>query len=389
MIFFVTVLGIVLSILIFINRAQPFGPNFYFALFFFCHSFFAVTSFAFLSEGFRLFIANIYPYSVILNMAAGPLMYIYFLSVFKPEFKFKKYHLLHFIPSVLFFLNGSPYIFMDAALKNRMIDEFLTNPAIVFKLPTLVFPYLFHVIFRVGQSFIYLLLAFQLFFTSFKNNQFKFQNVQGYHYSYYCLSFFFAFGYYGISIYAGIKINPANNLFSSQPEYINSLVASPRFLNALFILTALFHPKLVFEKYFHEQSRKTNQSARKPNHANESDGQKYDLDEIERLFSEYMLSKPCLEMGFSLNSISDGTKLPVHQISYFIKQRYNQSFNDWKNELRIKHAIELIDSGEAKQLTLESISMQCGYRSRANFVDAFKKVTGKTPSEYLAKHNKS
>jgi AraC-like DNA-binding protein len=278
---------------------------------------------------------------------------------------------------------------MDSELKNRLINEFTTNPATVFKLPTLIFPYIFHVIFRVVQSFIYLLLAFRLFINSFKRNKFKFKNDQGYHYSYYCLSFLFAFGYYGTSIYAGLNINPSNTLFASQPGYINSLIASPRLLNALFILTALFHPRLVFEKYFVIQKGKPNQSTRNSNTSNETDGQKYDLDEIERLFTEYMLSKPYLKMGFSLNSISDGTKLPVHQISYFIKQRYNQNFNDWKNELRINHAVELIESGEAMHLTLESISMQCGYRSRANFVDAFKKMKGMPPSEFLAKFNKA
>jgi AraC-like DNA-binding protein len=389
LIFFVTVLGIVLSFLIFINRAERFGPNFYFALFFFSHSFFAVTSFAFLSEGYRVFIANIYPYSIILNMASGPFLYIYFKAVFKPNYKFKKVYLLHFLPSLLFFINGFPYLFMDSELKNRLINEFTTNPATVFKLPTLIFPYIFHVIFRVVQSFIYLLLAFRLFINSFKRNKFKFKNDQGYHYSYYCLSFLFAFGYYGTSIYAGLNINPSNTLFASQPGYINSLIASPRLLNALFILTALFHPRLVFEKYFVIQKGKPNQSTRNSNTSNETDGQKYDLDEIERLFTEYMLSKPYLKMGFSLNSISDGTKLPVHQISYFIKQRYNQNFNDWKNELRINHAVELIESGEAMHLTLESISMQCGYRSRANFVDAFKKMKGMPPSEFLAKFNKA
>jgi AraC-like DNA-binding protein len=86
--------------------------------------------------------------------------------------------------------------------------------------------------------------------------------------------------------------------------------------------------------------------------------------------------------------ISNGTKLPVHQISYYIKHQYDLTFIEWKNEQRIKHAVELINAGHADQLTLESISLQCGYLSRANFVEAFKKVMGLTPSEFLANHNK-
>jgi len=389
LIFFVTVLGIVLSFLIFINRAERFGPNLFLALFIFCHSFFAVTSFAFLSEGFRYIISYVYPYSVILNMAAGPLMYFYFASVFKPSFKFTRWHLLHFIPSIFFFLNGSPFIYMDPIAKERLIEEFLTSPAIAFRLPTLFFPYYYHVIFRMLSAFIYLLFAFRLFFNSFKSNKFRINNESGYHYGYYCLSFLFAFGFYSMTIYVGVNLNPADNTIINDPVAINSLVSSPRVLNALFILTALFHPKLVFEKYFIEQAKKSSKISRNPGLPSDPEASKYDLDEIERVFTEYMLTKPCLEMGFSLNCMSDGMKLPVHQISYFIKQRYNQNFNDWKNEIRINHAVELIESGEAKHLTLESISMQCGYRSRANFVDAFKKMKGMPPSEFLAKFNKA
>ncbi len=389
MIFFVTVLGIVLSVLIFINRAERFGPNFYFALFIFCHSFFAITSFAILSEGFRWFVAHIYPYSVLLNMAAGPFMYIYFQSVFKPDFKFNKYHLLYFIPSVLFFINSAPFIFMDPVAKDQFIDQFMADPDVAFRLPTLVYPYFAHVLFRMTQSFIYLLLSFRLFFISFKANQFRIQNVHGYHYGYYCFCFLFGFGFYSMTIYVGIHLNPENQYLFSDPFEMNNLIASPRILNALFITTALFHPKLVFEKYFTDKSKYSIPTVRKPNLPVELENQKYDLAEIEKLFNEFIENKPFLEMGFSLNAMSDGTKLPVHQISYYIKHHYDLSFNEWKNEQRIKHAIQLIDEGLAQQLTLESISMQCGYRSRANFVEAFKKVMGMPPSEYLLHHKKN
>ena len=129
MILFVTILGIVLSILIFLNRAERYGPNFYFALFVFCHSFFAVTSFALLSSEFSWLVTKVYPFSILMNMAAGPLMYLYFASVFQPNFKFNKYYLLHFLPSLLFFINATPYLFMDAHDKKEFINSFLNNPS--------------------------------------------------------------------------------------------------------------------------------------------------------------------------------------------------------------------------------------------------------------------
>lgn len=388
MIFFVTILGIVLSILIFLNRAERFGSNFYLALFIFCHSFFAITSFAFLSSEFRWIVTKVYPFSVLMNMSAGPFLYFYFASVFQTNFKFSKKHLFHFVPSVLFFINASPYLFMGEAEKNTFVNSFLNNHSIGFNVPTLLVPYYFHVIFRITQTFVYLLISFRMFFKSFQSNQFRIRNAQGYHYGYYCLCFLFGFGFYGMFIYVGININPSNSTYFGSVGGMNTLIASPRFFNALFILTALFYPKLVFEKYFIEKSKPEFRSLRKKNPTLDPEAAKYDLVEIDRLFTEYIETKPYLSAGFSLNMISDGTKLPVHQISYYIKHQYDLTFNEWKNEQRIMHAVELINAGHADQLTLESISLQCGYLSRANFVEAFKKVMGLTPSEFLANHNK-
>jgi hypothetical protein len=173
MIFFVTILGIVLSILIFLNRAERFGSNFYLALFIFCHSFFAITSFAFLSSEFRWLVTRVYPFSVLMNMSAGPFLYLYFASVFQPNFKFRKKYLFHFLPSVLFFINASPYLFMGEAEKNAFINAFLNDHSIAFNVPTLLVPYYFHVVFRMTQSCVFFLIIFPFFFYSFIYKKFS------------------------------------------------------------------------------------------------------------------------------------------------------------------------------------------------------------------------
>jgi AraC-like DNA-binding protein len=229
------------------------------------------------------------------------------------------------------------------------------------------------------------MLAIVLFYKRFKLNDFKFSNNQKIPFGYLALFLLFFLIHFLTTLIIGIRLNPHYDDLLNHMDDLDILLVSSRTSFTMFILVSLFHPKLVFEKYFNDQPK----IVRKSSVNTDSDSQKYDLNEIDKIFAEFIISKPYLEMGFSLNSISDGTKLPVHQISYFIKQRYNQNFNDWKNELRINHAVELIESGEAMHLTLESISMQCGYRSRANFVDAFKKMKGMPPSEFLAKFNKA
>lgn len=385
MILFVTILGFVLAALVYINRSEKIGSNFFLALFIFFNSFYSVISFSFISNEFRWLITKIYPFVIIPNMSAGPLLFLYFQSVFTPDFKFKRIHLLHFLPALLFFINGIDYLFWDPARKEILVQTFLKDTHAVFSMPTLLVPYYWHVIFRMTQTFVYVMASFFLFFRSIQSNGFRFKNDQDIPYGYYSFFLLFFFGHFLTTLVIGIRVNPRyDNLLGNSSE-LEFLLTSSRTFFTLFIFTTLFNPKIVFEKYFDTKTKKASRRAKieldfeSSNH----DSTKYDLPEIDRLFTGYMVDKPYLQPGFSLSTVSDEIKIPIHQISYYIKNRYDLTFNEWKNEVRVHHAMSMINDGQADNLTLESISIQCGYRSRANFVDAFKKVLNQTPSEYL------
>ena len=97
----------------------------------------------------------------------------------------------------------------------------------------------------------------------------------------------------------------------------------------------------------------------------------------------YFYNKPYLQPGFNFSSITADTDIPYHKISSYFTEYLGENFNDWKNDKRIDYAIDLINHGRAKNCTLESIAFSCGFLSRSNFVNAFKKKLGITPSEYL------
>ena len=388
MIFFVTILGFVLAALIYINRSEKIGSNLFLALFIFFNSFYSVTSFSFISNEFRWIITKLYPFVIIPNMSAGPLLFLYFQSVFIPDFKFKRVHLLHFLPAVLFFINGVDYLFWDTTQKEILVQTFLKDSHAVFSMPTLFVPYYWHVIFRMTQTFVYVMASLYMFFRSFKSNEFKFNNDKDIPYGYYSFFLLFFLGHFLTTLVIGIRVNPRfDNLLGNTRE-LEILITSSRTFFTLFIFTTLFNPKVVFEKYFDTKTKKANRRTKMELAFETSnfESTKYDLLEIDRVFSEYLEDKPYLQPGFSLSTVSDEIKTPIHQISYYIKNRYDLTFNEWKNEVRVHHAMSMINDGLADNLTLESISIQCGYRSRANFVDAFKKVLNQTPSEYLAQH---
>ena len=81
--------------------------------------------------------------------------------------------------------------------------------------------------------------------------------------------------------------------------------------------------------------------------------------------------------------ITKDTNIPYHQLTNYFNNYLGINFNDWKNNARIEFALDLLNNGRAKSLTLESIGYSCGFLSRSNFVNSFRKKVGMTPSEYV------
>ena len=62
------------------------------------------------------------------------------------------------------------------------------------------------------------------------------------------------------------------------------------------------------------------------------------------------------------------------------------NFNDFVNEKRAEAVIEKLKNGEHISNTLLSIALDCGFNSKTTFNRAFKKHTGITPKQFIAKH---
>jgi AraC-like DNA-binding protein len=94
--------------------------------------------------------------------------------------------------------------------------------------------------------------------------------------------------------------------------------------------------------------------------------------------------QPFLMEDCNLFYFSKITNLPPHHLSYYFKEIRKQSFNDFKNEWRVKHAKRLILDGKHNELTLEAVGMLSGFTSRNTFFRSFRKFEGITPGEFAA-----
>ena len=94
----------------------------------------------------------------------------------------------------------------------------------------------------------------------------------------------------------------------------------------------------------------------------------------DRIYEDPELSLPELAQKMGTN---------VTVLSRVVNQGFGMNFNDFINLHRVRSVQALLRKGEHGRQTLLGIAFECGFNSKATFNRAFKKVTGKTPREWI------
>ncbi len=104
--------------------------------------------------------------------------------------------------------------------------------------------------------------------------------------------------------------------------------------------------------------------------------------EMEAKLEELKKSKLYLNQSFTLTECARKLELPSHHISYFLKKQYGFNFAGYKNKLRMEHAKSLIENGFLENNTIEALASECGFASRTSFSKTFKNLVDVSPSQY-------
>jgi AraC-like DNA-binding protein len=105
--------------------------------------------------------------------------------------------------------------------------------------------------------------------------------------------------------------------------------------------------------------------------------------EIEEELQSYLLTSPFTKKDFTLAQMSFDLKISERALSLYFNTVMGITFSQWRKKIRIDYAIELMNAGESKKITIEAISTKAGFASRSKFIDAFKEQVGITPSAYI------
>ena len=92
--------------------------------------------------------------------------------------------------------------------------------------------------------------------------------------------------------------------------------------------------------------------------------------------------KNYLDNNLSLDVVAEKLDINKSYLSRIINAQLGKNFTDYVNELRVEEAKTYMGNTEFANYTLVAIGLEAGFNSKTTFNNAFKKFTGKTPSEY-------
>ncbi|MEM7184106.1 MAG: helix-turn-helix transcriptional regulator [Spirochaetota bacterium] len=297
-----------------------------------------------------------YPHLILahtpLSYLVGPVLYLYFTYYITNTNTFQKIHLLHFIPFAIAILALLPFYLQSGAYKIELLQSAQMGRRNSYFRFLSVFASLSNVIY----CFMVLKKSFFLL-----NKTVLQKEVIGRYLIFIVFSVLFAVFFKFVAFFS------KNHLFL----YLSLGIIT---LNIL----AIYLLSWRYPHFLQELNRIVEQEKKK---YVKSHITSLDTDTVKAKLESFMKTeKPYLEDDVSLESIAKNLQLSTHQLSQFLNQVMQKSFYQYINEFRIQEAMLVLK--QEPELNILNVAYKVGFNSKSSFNTTFKKITGKTPSEF-------
>jgi AraC-like DNA-binding protein/uncharacterized membrane protein len=354
-----TFISLLLAVFIFSVKSKNKISNILFATYLILN---AIEFSGFFSSLFFDSLNNLLVARIQLSYLEMPVFYLYILSVCYSDFTLQKKHLWHFVPYIVGNLVVLPRMYLGT------VDEKIALFKNFNELPESIF---MHISLHL-QAIIYLIAGFvvlkrakKIFVENYSSN-----TLETYKWLFQLLLF--------TSILYGVASVKNSLKYSKQQEgfefTMNILIIYVLGVVCWYVLKALKYPNL-----FNGVDSKTKLTIE---FIDEKQKSKIDLREIKQLTTYMENEKPYLNPSLSIRNLAEEIKMNTRDVSEIINKHLNQHFFDFVNEYRVKEAMEILKNPTKKELTVLEILYEVGFNSKSSFNTAFKKHTGKTPTQY-------
>ena len=377
------------SLLLVYNRGYK-SANLYLGLFLLLFNFITLTHYLYIYNNSKEIIAFIL--SVPFNASAyaiGPLAFLYVRSIIKDDAHFTKYDSLHFIIFAIIFIGRLPYNLSDWDSKLLIADKIVNNAD-----RNLTYTYLNNFLtLRVnyalkGLHFLLYLIGiwYLVVHFTFKKSSLRFLAEQRKIVDNWLIFFTVLVSLLGVFLFTfGIMfLNVKDKItFQYEGNVLFSLIFSGLLV---LILGLILFPRILYGIPTEKIPLIVGNNEMDEFDKVETESISFDLDyivKIRLLLENWAAEFKFLDVDSSIYSISKDIDLPFHHVTYFFNQVNNEKFIDWRNKLRIEHSVKLLENKEGYNKTIASLGKESGFKSNSAFIQNFKKITGKLPSEFI------
>jgi AraC-like DNA-binding protein len=385
---FFCLLGFVVSLILYLtNRDKSFTPRILAAILF-CISYSLFGYLLYISKEFLRF-PHLYRTPVFMSLCVAPLTYIYVRSSLEQAFRFKKWDILYFVPAIFYTAQFIPFYLLPAADKMVIIQKAIESKFFGTRESEGLLPPGIGYILRMGYSLGIIMATYVMLIRWKRSGNSELLNIHQNREIFHWL------------VYLSIILS--STFFILIIEYIFQIT---RFLQQFRIPTLTLSLAIFFICIY---------LLLKPNILYGLKGWlplevKADMPVIPLPITEPVIKKqsisieqgkvyknileehfkknlPFLKQGYAIRDLSTEVGIPSYLLSAFINQEYGKNFSEFVNENRITYLIEFTKHNPESliQYTLEVLGQMGGFSSRAAFIAAVKRMTGKPPSEIFGK----
>lgn len=302
---------------------------------------------------------------IIFPFLHGPFLYLYTLNLTSQK-KFSKNQLMHFIPAMLVVVVFLDFFILDGSAKLKVYEEKGLG---------------FQTRFQINYAFmkisglVYIVWSQFLLFKHKKNIVDKFSNIEKI--NLYWLQY----------IIAGVALVWVFVLFGGNVNYLYLTVVIFVIFMGYFGINqvGIFNTQTISQKSEDAQKNKEPEIISDVTIKYKKSGlDELKADEIYHHLKE-RINKDEVFLNPDLNLTELAQILDVHpnHLSQVINSYEGKNFYDYINEKRIEKFISLVMKPENKKYTLLSLAYDCGFNSKSAFNRQFKKVTNKTPTDFI------
>ena len=315
-----------------------------------------------LSSGLYQTYPHLYGISFGMIFLLGPLFYLYAKTIIDSNFKWRWAYLAHFAPYILYLLLGANFYFASGAAKLVMAEQFLSGGLPVWGL--------FYVFFLLQDVhfFIYLFLSFRLIAAAGKSAENGTLMIPIAARKTWLTQLTICFAALLAVTLCYFIFLILNGWFNPVYNYVYTLITS----GVIYFIAykAVLNPELISPDF-----------TRKYRTYMQFDGEEgaHYVQKLEFLLAE---EKVFTDPELKLAGLSKDLGLPAHQVSKLINEKFGKSFKDLVNEYRVREFIACMNDPRYESRSMYGIALDVGFNSKSSFNTVFKKITGKTPSEY-------